>query len=122
MLEEKRKQKVEELDQKCTTTILSRFSCVIAGKTYYFSNDNEAQKNFDKAARAFDKGLTNSLPWTAYDGGGQVTRVTISKLDFETLYLAHLMHIQDNIAKFRDTLLPKVMAAKTEADLNTIQW
>lgn len=121
-LEQKREQKMVELNAACEKAIYGRFPFVIGTKTYFFSNDREAQTNFDKAAFAFDRKLLEVLPWTAYDPSDKVVRLDITKELFDRLFMTHLMYIQDNISKFRDTLVPKVMDARTEADLESIKW
>lgn len=121
-IDKARANKRDELNYMCSETILGRFSSVVDGVTYYFSNDQEAQANFDKADRAFDKGLMTEISWTAYDGDGNVVRLVFNQATFEPLYMSHLTHIQDNISKFRDFLMPLVNSATTMEELEAISW
>jgi hypothetical protein len=114
--------KEHELNSKCNSTILGRFSCVVNDETYHFSNDMEAQANFEKCDRAFEKGRLTEIPWTAYDTDGNVVRVVLTQETLEQVYLAHLYHIQSSIAKFRDVLMPQVLAATTVEEVEAIKW
>lgn len=114
--------KLRELNQKCEESILGRFTVVINGVQYQFSNDNEAQKNFDKADRAFTKGMIIEIPWTVYNSNGQVVRVLLNQETFDMVYADHLSHIQNNISKFRDILQPQVEMATTISEVEAIIW
>jgi hypothetical protein len=121
-LEESRKSKTRELSDKCNQAILGRFSAPFNGLTYQFSNDMEAQINFEKISNAFSKGLTTQEPWTAYDDGGKVVRLLLNEESFNIVYTEHLSHIRDNISKFRDSLMPLVDAATTVEEVNQVEW
>jgi hypothetical protein len=122
ILEHEKTLKIKELNTACNLTILGRFSLIRDGATYFFSNDMEAQANFEKCDRAFEKGRITAIPWTCYDGEGSVVRLDFDAESFEPLYIAHLTHIQNNIAKFRDELMPQVLAATSIEEVRTIQW
>lgn len=117
-----KKKKMEELNRKCEEAILGKFSAPYNGNTYYFSCDMEAQSNFEKVDRAFEKGRITEIGWTAYDSNGDVTRLLLTSESFEPIYIRHLEHIQGNISKFRDFITPLVMSATTLTDINDIQW
>jgi YHS domain-containing protein len=119
---EVRKDKEAELDKKCKDTILGRFSCDIDGVTYYFSNDTEAQANFEKCDRNLEKGRISTITWTAYDTSDNVVRLTFDVVTFEPLYIAQSTHIQANIIKYRDDLMPRVAAAQTIEEIQAITW
>lgn len=121
-LSDARKLKEAELNAMCNKTINGRFPFEIDGTTYRFSNDSEAQDNFDKCARAFDKSLMTEIAWTAYDSNNQVVRIPINATLFEDMYVAHLNHIQGNISKFRDFLMPLVQAATTIEEIEAVTW
>lgn len=122
ILEQARDKKMEELNKQCNYTILNkRFSAMVDGVEYFFSCDEDAQKNFDKLDSAFDKGRTDNSPWTAYDSEGNVVRVILTINNFEPVYMAHLSHIQNNIIKLRDILEPVVRSSSLE-ELDTIEW
>lgn len=114
--------KIVELGRQCEEAILGRFTAEIGGVTYAFSNDREAQSNFDKADSSFSRGRITEIPWTAYDQDGNVCRILLSADDFEILYTAHLDHIQSNIAKFRDFLQPLVMGTERVEEVEAITW
>lgn len=119
---ELREAKKIELNMACNQTILGRFSASINGVTYYFSNDSEAQANFEKADNAFYRGRMTEITWTAYDVDGNVVRIALDEQTFETVYMSHLYHIQLNISKFRDKIMPLLEKAKSEPEINAISW
>ncbi|QIW88692.1 hypothetical protein P59_095 [Bacillus phage P59] len=116
-----KQEKNRELDAICKATILGRFPAIVDGVEYFFSNDIEAQANFEKLDKAFDKGFLTAIPWTCYDAEGGVHRIVLTAETFPVVYFAHLNHIQGNIAKYRDILQPMVAEA-TEDELKNIQW
>lgn len=122
ILRGKREDKLSELNNACSSTILGRFPFERDGATYYFSCDSEAQANFEKADRNFEKGRLTELKWTAYDMDGKVVRLLFTKDTFDPLYVQHLNHIQGNISKFRDVLSPKIESAASVEELEAIQW
>jgi len=122
LLKQSKITKRDELNRKCNETISGRFSHTVNDSTYYFSNDTEAQSNFEKADRAFEKGRMTEIGWTSYDVNGNVHRLVLTQETFEPLYLSHLYHIQQNIYRFRDVLMPQVESAQTVEELDTIIW
>lgn len=102
--------KDRELNAACNQAILDKFPSVIDGVTYYFSSDMEAQKNFDKAGRAFDKGWITLVPWTAYDGDGSVVRLNLDVVNFDSVYRDQANHVQSKVSHYRDVLMPQVDA------------
>jgi hypothetical protein len=123
LLNIKKLNKLDELNKTCNEVIYGKFPYVYDdGNTYFFSCDAEAQSNFDKVDRAFEKNRMTAMPWTAYDSGGNAVRLIFTKDNFEGLYVAHLNHIQGSISNFRDYLMPMVMECETEDDVNSIGW
>jgi hypothetical protein len=123
LLNIKKLSKLDELNKTCNEVIYGKFPYTYDdGNTYYFSCDAEAQSNFDKVDRAFEKNRMTAMPWTAYDSGGNAVRLIFTKENFEGLYLAHLNHIQGSISNFRDYLMPMIMKCETEEDVNSIGW
>lgn len=122
LLQMAKEEKELELNRNCSQEILSMFTAEVDGVTYYFSNDREAQSNFDKADRAFDKGRIAEIPWTAYDAVGEVVRLILNPANFEPVYMAHLGHIQYNISYFRDNLMAKVHAATNIEEVKAVVW
>lgn len=114
--------KIKELSFECQKTIVGRFIADVNGVPYQFSNDVEAQINFDKLLGAFDRGMVTEIPWTAYDMEGNVVRVVLNQTAFQVVYMAHLNHIQSNIAKFRDVLQPQVEQSTDITQLKNISW
>jgi hypothetical protein len=121
-LERLKTSKLNELNEACNRAILGRFSYEINGESFLFSNDLEAQSNFDKADRAFDKQMMSTIPWTAYNSLGDVVRLDFTAETFPPLYMAHLNHIQGNISRFRDELMPLVESATTIEEVENINW
>jgi hypothetical protein len=122
-LEKAKKDKIDELDKKCNETILGNFAYTYSdGNTYYFNNDMLAQGNFDKLLNAFDKGLVDSINWTAYDSEGNVVRLAFDSTSYLDLYKAHLEHINSNIARFRDQLQPFVDKQTTGDKITAVTW
>lgn len=121
-LEESKRLKSEELSRKCNETILGRFSSTIDSVEYQFSNDLEAQANFEKCDKAFDRGMIIEIPWTAYDMDGNTVRVLLNREKFSIVYYNHLEHIQNNISKFRDFLMPMVENATNVEEVEAIKW
>lgn len=114
--------KLTELKIECNIAILGRFIAEVDGVAYQFSCDTEAQMNFEKVDRAFDKGRMTEIPWTAYNMDGEVVRVILNVNNFEPVYLGHLFHIQSNIAKLRDELQPRLDSAVTEGEIEGVVW
>lgn len=121
-LEAFKKNKMKKLSRACNEWILGRFPCEVNGETYYFSNDNEAQANFEKCDRAFEKGRITEMNWTAYAADERVVRLSLNADSFELLYIAHLNHVQTGIAKLRDELMIQVDAATTPEEVLAIEW
>jgi len=111
-----------ELGIACKQEILGYFQVKLQGKNYYFSNDAEAQSNFEKMDRAFEKGRINQLKWTCYDKNWNVKRLLLNAKMFEVVYEAHLNHIQGNIARFRDELMVQLSQATTVEEIESIVW
>ncbi|MCZ8512395.1 hypothetical protein O9H85_08105 [Paenibacillus filicis] len=115
-------QKIAELNDKCKQTILGGFTSTVSGVSYQFSYDAEAQSNFTKAGRAFDKAIITSIKWTAYDSTGNVVRLTLDAPTFDSVFKDSLAHLNTQLSKFRDTLQPQVMACTTVAQVQAISW
>lgn len=122
MVELYKKQKNSELNESCEETITGKFLSTVRGESYYFSNDVEAQMNFGKAERGFDKGRMTEVFWTAYKLDNQAIRIAMNQDEFEIVYLEHLNHIDSNIAKYRDFLLPILLDSTSIEEINLIEW
>lgn len=114
--------KLAEFSATCTKLIMGRFKVTLDAVDYWFSNDMEAQLTFDKMDRAFEKGRVTELLWTVYLADGTVTRILVNADSFELIYTAHLTHIQNNISRFRDLLMPMVMEAETLEEVAALHW
>lgn len=121
-LDQVKADRLDYLNDMCNKAILSNFTSTVGGINYSFSNDEDAQKNFDKAGRAFDKGFITSLIWTAYDSQGNDVRIALDNNSFETVYVDHLNHIQSNISNYRDSLQPRVQSATSIDEVNSVIW
>ncbi|MBT2656609.1 hypothetical protein J7E81_15425 [Bacillus sp. ISL-18] len=124
--EETKNNKLIELNKKCNDTILGRFSSEVDGVIYYFSHDSEAQSNFSTAKLAFMDGtvaqMGGVIPWTAYDSEGNVFRLQLNQSQFNSVFLSKMLHVTNNVAKYRDFLVPLVIDAKTPEEIKSITW
>jgi hypothetical protein len=119
--------KKAELEAACTNAILGRFTADVNGVTYQFSNDAEAQSNFKDSKLLFDDGTIDAMAsgtvtWTAYDVDGKRCRITLDKDTFKTVFIARVMHQNNNVSKLRDDLELKVDAAKSVPEVQAITW
>ncbi|UUZ80623.1 hypothetical protein LJK88_20550 [Paenibacillus sp. P26] len=114
--------KIAELNAACSAAINGRFTSKVDGVSYQFSFDAEAQSNFVKAGRAFDKGLMTSIRWTAYDQAGAIVRIDLDAAAFDAVFKDSLEHLNTQLSKFRDTLRPQVMACTTVEEVQAITY
>lgn len=116
-----RKTKEAELSQACNFSISNGFDFKINNILYHFSFDTEAQLNFQGAERLLNGGVVESVMWTVHLGDGYA-RIPITKETMDQLTIAILLHKEQNIAKFRDVLMPLVEAATTVEEVQSICW
>lgn len=121
-LDQVKQAKIAELNQSCNQAIVGRFTSTVNGVSYQFSYDQEAQSNFNGTAAAFSRSYITSVVWTAYDVSGNAVRLTLSATDFDTVAKDALNHVNSNISRFRDTLVPQVNSATTVSAVNAIVW
>lgn len=121
LLDLAKKRKDQELNEACNQAILAGFDHTINGVTYHFSFDIEAQLNFQGAERVLSSGLATSINWTVMRDG-VYERIPITKELMDELTLKILEHKDGNISKYRDILLPRVYAATTIEEVNSITW
>ena len=120
-LEELKKQKEQELSEKCQQEILNGFDYTFNGITYHFSFDFEAQLNFQGAERILKAGLIPSLKWTVRNGD-IYERIDIDENMMDGLAIAILQHKNLNISRFRDELYPLIVVATSKTELDSIVW
>lgn len=113
--------KLASLRKDCSEAIYGYFNSTVDGIEYRFSCDAEAQSNFEKVDRAFEKDRITTINWTAYDANNNIVRLSLDYVKFEGIYMSHLQHIQGNISRLRDTLQPEVESATLE-DLPNITY
>jgi hypothetical protein len=116
-----RKNKDDELSRACNKSILDGFVHEIDGVEYFFSYDIEAQINFSDAKEILEDGMFEEIMWTAKKNGEHV-RIPINLERFNQIKLSIFKHKANNISKYRDVLLPKVMSASSVKDINSITW
>lgn len=121
-IEEVKQKKISELNIACEQAILGYFKATVDGLEYSFSNDVEAQSNFKDALWAFEKGKLTTIKWTAYDAEDNIVRLDIDIEKLSDVNIARLTHQQTQVAKFRDILEPKVKAATTVGEVESIVW
>lgn len=120
-LEETKKNKDRELYESCQQSILKGFYHEIDGKNYHFSYDMQAQSNFSDANQLFTTGKLENIKWTA-SYKGEYVRIVIDRATMSGITYTILKHKGQNIAKYRDVLLPKVKVAKTIEEVEAITW
>jgi len=120
-LRQAKQNKDVELNQACMASILAGFDYEIGGISYHFSFDEQAQFNFQGAMTAFQSGLMQSTTWTVMQSG-EYMRIPITAEDMNGLSVAIIKHKESNISKYRDDLMPKVMAAQTVEEVGEITW
>lgn len=113
--------KIDELRTKCQETILAGFTHEFNGVIYWFSLDYEAQQNFTSTYQLFKDGLVNEIPWTVRIDG-VYSRLILNEQMMNDLAVSILYHKTNNIAKFRDILLPLVQDATTIQEVESIVW
>lgn len=121
LLEEMKRDKDKELNKACQQAILNGFTHVIDGVEYHFSFDQEAQLNFQGAESLLNNGIIDEIKWTVRKND-EYTRITINKEVMSELSLTILLHKAENIARYRDELLPKVQQATTIEEIKNIKW
>lgn len=121
ILEQAKISKIQELEEACSSTLVGYFTVEINGQSYSFSADAEAQMNFERVDRAFEKSRITDYTWTCYLDG-ELTRLNLNAETFETVYFAYLNHISSNIEKLRDFLSPLVKGATSIEEVKSIQW
>lgn len=110
-----------ELNESCKQSILSGFDHTLNGIKYHFSFDTEAQLNFQGSKSLLDSGIIQSINWTV-TRDGVYERIPVTKEIMDELTFVILMHKDSNVKRYRDKLLPLVMQATTEEEINSINW
>jgi hypothetical protein len=121
LLEEKKKEKIQELDETCNRAIVSGFNHTINGVEYHFSFDIEAQLNFQGAERILSNELVPEVMWTV-SRNGEYERIPITKAIMSELTMVILQHKDSNYSKFRDVLMKQVENATTVEEIQAITW
>jgi hypothetical protein len=116
-----RKIKIAELNVACNKAILSRFTSNIDGVDYEFSYDQEAQSNFSGAGHAFSRGYTTEIEWTAHKDGEDI-RIMLDAQKFDEVAIAGMIHVNSNVTRFRNELIPAVMGAATVSEIISVEW
>lgn len=113
---------ISKLKEECGEAIVDRFSAMINGKEYFFSNDEKAQSNYEKFARALDKGLLTQVKLNAYSKDGIQTRLTFDRNSFDIVYKAHVKHIIVTLDKLHEEVIPQVKKLKSKKDILSIKF
>lgn len=121
LLKESKVNKKNELSQECHEDIISLFEVKMGGKTYGFSYDMEAQTNMQETYQMFQNNVINEINWSARSNKEKI-RVTLNKSEFEKVYYEGIKHKQALISKLKDKLEPLVDSAKSEEELDSIEW
>ena len=121
LLEELRASKMIEFNMRCQETIEAGFDYEYEGTVYHFSLDTQAQQNFSDSYQLLKDRTIQDVAWTV-KVNGEYSRLVI---DFDMMQeISHLifLHKTNNIAKFRDILMPIVNDATTQEELGEIVW
>lgn len=91
-LEDKKSQKILQIDSETSAAIIAGFDYEIDGVTYHFSYDAFDQQNFSDTANmcqlalANPEGLPSSVVWNSYLPDGTLVQQTFEAKSFLTLY------------------------------------
>lgn len=127
-LDELKELKEKQLNYLCSQSILGYFEYSPINqsgekKEFLFSYDREAQGNFTDSLLAVTAGALTEIPWTAHvPDTMEVVRVTLTAQDFQQLVGVIMRHKNGNISKFRDELMPQLLAAETKEQVDAVVW
>lgn len=121
ILDEAKRDKDIELNMACEQSILAGFNHTIDGVEYHFSYDSQAQQNFGDSRALLTEGVITQIPWTV-KLNGEYARIIVTKEIMDGLTVTVLLHKTNNISKYRDILLPKVMNATTVEEVGAVVW
>ena len=123
-LEELKAAKDAQLNHLCNQAILDGFLYTIDSdsKEYRFSYDVEAQLNFQGAIVLATAGQLTEMEWTARNAEGNIVRVVLKASDFAKLAGVMVQHKNKNISKYRDELMPQLLAAETKEQVDAVVW
>lgn len=122
IFEEEKRAKKEQLSKGCQDAILGGFEVEIAGETYHFSYDREAQINYSERWQLFQNDMIEEISMTAHTLNGEDVRFPVDREMFDKIYLASVEHKEDKIRKLREDLFPLVDNSKASKDLESISW
>lgn len=115
--------KVAQLTHACQEAIYHGFFVEIDGTEYRISYDAEAQTNISERWLLFQNRIIDELAITVHEQpSDEHTRITVTKDQYEQIYLASIEQKEAKIARLRDRLIPQVHEARTETDLGYISW
>lgn len=121
--EEEKEAKIVQLTQACQEAIYHGFFVEIDGTNYRISYDAEAQTNISERWLLFQNRIIEDITITVHEQpSDEHTRITVTKDQFEQIYLASIEQKEAKIARLRDRLIPQVYEARTESDLEYIDW
>lgn len=124
-VDELKKLKEAQLSYLCSQSISSFFDYkpLDSEQTYKFSYDQEAQGNFTDTLLAVTSGAVTEVTWTAHvPDTMEAVRVTLTAQDFQQLVGVIMRHKNGNISKFRDELMPQLLAAETKEQVDAVVW
>lgn len=123
-IEELRRAKDRQLNYLCNQSILEGFTYTIDADSqeYKFNYDVEAQLNFQGAIVLATAGQLTEMEWTARNAEGNIVRVVLKASDFAKLAGVMVQHKNKNISKYRDELMPQLLAAETKEQVDAVVW
>lgn len=121
LLEDSKKNKINQLSIACGQEILNGFKTVINEIEYHFNYEVDNQQNFLDTMRLFENNMIKVIGWNAYLDEDKV-RLELDKDSFNQVYIEGVKHKTNCLTTLNDYLIPMVKSAKTEDDLNLIYW
>lgn len=120
-IENKRKEKLDELRLACQDDIINGFDYEVNGILYHFSFDMEAQMNFSGANDFFKEGLITEIEWTVTENG-EYKRILLNKEQFDSIKLNAFLEKNNKISRLRNELQPLVENEQSIEILDKIGW
>lgn len=121
-LQEVQNAKIKLLSEDCKNDILNGFDYDLNGIVYHFSFDGEAQANFTGTVATLSAGIITTIPeWTVSENG-IYKRIQMTVDEFKEVSRYALTIKDEKISKFRNTLVPQVMAATTNQEVDAVVW
>lgn len=121
LLEDSKKNKINQLSIACGQEILNGFKSDVDGVEYHFNYEIDNQQNFSDTMRLFENNMIKVIGWNGYLDENKV-RLELDKEIFNQIYIEGVKHKTNCLTTLNDYLIPMVKSVKTEDELNLIYW